>query len=986
MKLLASELVPGDIVSCKQYAPPRSRGNNVSHQQEQQFNRIPADILVVAGDAVVDEALLTGESIPQLKGSLGEASGGQLDLQEHKECILFGGTTLLVGNSGTSSNSIPESPDRGVVGVVLRTGFETAQGSLLRTMAHTQKSLDGIHTRDTYAFILILLCCAIGSAIMVLQEGWSDPTRNRFRLTLHVIIIITSVVPPELPMELSLAVTNSVSSLMRDCQVFCTEVFRIPLAGQVNICCFDKTGTLTSDEMQLVGVRYLDEKDDFLPPSRPDTSVPWSLVRIMASCHSLALNANSSSGSGSSIVGDPLEKAVLKDTGFELFQNNALRSKGDMQGRPSTLLILQRFRFSSKLKRMSVIMREDTNNTSWVLSKGAPEIIKELLDSGSIPRNYDAISREHMASGQRVLAVAYRPLTEEESKESLKDLHRDVVEKDLQFGGFLLLDCPIKPDSKPVISELWSSGHRCFMITGDALLTAASVAQQVGIIRSQTANAPQTFQLQYSPLSKSPGRDLSLSDFSFTSLSNESLESDTIFLGKVSKTTLKGIKQKVESRDIAICVTGDTLDWLGKAIVKEEAASEYRLLAAKKDQQILFHPSAQDFLKHLVPCVSVYARHAPRQKEAIVAAFNAGGYNTLMCGDGTNDVGALRRAHVGISLISAPNVEAKQRVAAESISKERSQQRKAKKEGRRRAKSKTLEDSLRQLQEAQEELDAVELGDASIASPFTSRSVSIKCCKDVLQQGRCTLVTMLQIYKILGVNCLVNATVLSKLFLHGVKNGDRQLTILGLAVAALFFFVTRGKPLRNLSESRPPSSVLCKQALLSIALQFLVHFICIMIAAETALSFVDPYDPSMIPDGPFNPNTLNSCTFLLSAIATVNTFAVNYRGEPFMESLGQNKVLLRSLQVCYGLLIGCALEVFPPLNDLFQLTEMPVIDYGNSFETQGNGIASSLLQTCVKTLGFSGLICALMVADTILAFAVEKTMLAVFEPAKNRKV
>jgi cation-transporting ATPase 13A1 len=58
---------------------------------------------------------------------------------------------------------------------------------------------------------------------------------------------------------------------------------------------------------------------------------------------------------------------------------------------------------------------------------------------------------------------------------------------------------------------------------------------------------------------------------------------------------------------------------------------------------------------------------------------------------------------------------------------------------------------------------------------------------------------MLQIYKILGVNCLVNALVLTKLHMHGVKQGDRKLTILGVAVAALFLFMTRGKPLSTLS-------------------------------------------------------------------------------------------------------------------------------------------------------------------------------------------
>ena len=47
-------------------------------------------------------------------------------------------------------------------------------------------------------------------------------------------------------MELSLAVTNSFAALVRRSQVYCTELFRIPWAGQVDTCCFDKTGTLTS--------------------------------------------------------------------------------------------------------------------------------------------------------------------------------------------------------------------------------------------------------------------------------------------------------------------------------------------------------------------------------------------------------------------------------------------------------------------------------------------------------------------------------------------------------------------------------------------------------------------------------------------------------------------------------------------------------------------------------------------------------------------
>jgi len=111
----------------------------------------------------------------------------------------------------------------------------------------------------------------------------------------------------------------------------------------------------------------------------------------------------------------------------------------------------------------------------------------------------------------------------------------------------------------------------------------------------------------------------------------------------------------------------------------------------------------------------------------------------------------------------------------------------------------------------------------------------------ILRQGRCTLVTTLQMYRILALHCLIYAYSLSVLYHEGIKYGDTQATISGMLTAMCFLFISRSQPLKKLASKRPFNRIFTPFMFASILGQFAIHLSALMYISDLSQSLVDAY-------------------------------------------------------------------------------------------------------------------------------------------------
>ncbi|XP_069096791.1 polyamine-transporting ATPase 13A2 isoform X1 [Pleurodeles waltl] len=576
---------------------------------------MPCDAALLSGECMVNESMLTGESVPEMKIPLPggtEATDVLYSPDQHKRHTLFCGTHIIQAKSYL---------DKEVIAMVTHTGFCTAKGDLVSSILYPQPVGFKFYT-DSIRFVLFLAVLAvmgtIYSIVILIMNKVSVS-----QIVIRALDVITIIVPPALPAAMTVGTIYAQNRLKRH-GIFCISPPRINVCGKVKLVCFDKTGTLTEEGLDVWGVVPLDQ-GCFLPIQHELRHLPdGPLLFALAACHSVTLLKDQP-------IGDPMDLKMIESTGWTLvdgetdFQTTerfgtrvlAVMKPPPLEEQPPGMEhtiqigVLRRFPFSSALQRMSVVVR--CTGGTCVYMKGAPELVASLCNSETVPADFSGMLRHYTKDGFRVLGFAYKPLSTNVTFEEAQELSRNSVENGLTFLGFLIMRNVLKPETTPVIHLLRNANIRTVMVTGDNMLTAVNVARGCRMVEQ----SERVIFVSASPPSNSKPASLKF-------ILSESM-----------------ISQQ---------------SWSAQDLYQQETVSmdqgPYHLALNGKSFAVVC-----DYFPTLLPKVlvkgTIFARMSPDQKTQLVRSLQALQYCVAMCGDGANDCGALKAADVGISLSEA---------------------------------------------------------------------------------------------------------------------------------------------------------------------------------------------------------------------------------------------------------------------------------------------------------------------------------------------
>lgn len=417
----ATTLVPGDLVLLKA------------------GDQVPADAVVLTStNLAVDEAVLTGESVPVEKNAY------QPNRSTEDDQRVFSGTAVTAGTALIQ---------------VVTTGMATELGQIAGLLNKTKPRATPLQGRLNRLSSWLTTFAVLGGITIFALSVWVQNQGLADSLMIGVSLAVAAV-PETLPIIVTISLSHGVRR-MADKNAIMRRVSAVETIGSVDVIASDKTGTLTQNQMTIT--RYWTPTSGTRQATDSLDSAGQTLMRYLG----LATNAEISEVNGkTSAVGDATELAVVRwladhDQTRAALEADAPRIAEDP--------------FDSTKKMMTTV-HQLADGRQLVIVKGAWDRLPFKANDPHVAAGQQA----HDQFGHdalRVLAVGYKIV-------DATDLPDDWTQRvtDLQLAGLVGLIDPPRPEVIPAIQAAKQAGIMPVMITGDHLVTASAIAREIGIL------------------------------------------------------------------------------------------------------------------------------------------------------------------------------------------------------------------------------------------------------------------------------------------------------------------------------------------------------------------------------------------------------------------------------------------------------------------------------------------------------------------------
>lgn len=421
----AEELVPGDIIILES------------------GDRIPADSMLIEGNSlVVDESLLTGESVGVDKNC------------NNKNNNIYMGTVVLKGKGRALVENTGMKTEMGKIADMLD-NIESDKSPLKKKLASLGKVM---------VAVCIVICIVV--TIMGIIRG-----QDKYEMFLLGVSLAVAAIPEGMPAIVTVALALGVSRMLKR-NALIRKLPAVETLGCTSIICSDKTGTLTQNKMTVEKVYFNDKIFDLNENNDLNFDI---LKKTFVYCNDCGYDFNQKNYE-KMLLGDPTETALVK----ALF-----KKASDLKDFLKKSQRLYDIPFDSTRKMMSVIMEERGKKKCYV--KGAPERVidrcKYILMNNEILEFTDEYRRrvnkkvEEMSyNALRCIAAAYK------DKNVVKGRG---LEEDLIFVGIAGMKDPPRPEAKEAVLKCKMAGIKPVMITGDHKNTAYAIAKELRICKNE---------------------------------------------------------------------------------------------------------------------------------------------------------------------------------------------------------------------------------------------------------------------------------------------------------------------------------------------------------------------------------------------------------------------------------------------------------------------------------------------------------------------